>query len=53
MRFQAACNRAEQSCGCLSWDQWESGVWVRKRFLCNTHEVAAWIAAKGRGVMSC
>jgi len=43
MRIQAACNRVAQPCGCTSWDELEpeSGGWVRRRWLCTRHEIAA------------
>ena len=46
MRFQAACNRTSWPCGCGTWLELVRGQWVRKSWLCNRHEVAAWIAAR-------
>ena len=37
MRVQAACNRVRQPCGCVSWDEMESGEWVRRDWLCSPH----------------
>ena len=47
MIFSAVCNGIPQSCGCGSWLQLVDGQWVRKTWLCNRHEVEAWIAATG------
>ena len=47
MRFQAACNRVVQPCGCTAWLELAAGRWVRRRWPCNRHEVEAWIAATG------
>jgi len=42
MAISITCNPVKHQCGCSTWDELESGVWVRKHWPCNRHSLRPW-----------